>query len=147
MMTEQETGVPTEVADRLRFIADRDGELTASAVVDDARNATSPLRSHFEWDDKVAAHEHRLTQAQELIRRVKITVTSEPDKPPIRVRAWISERDLGESKKPGTYRAAETVRATPAFQASLRDQMKRDIRRLQRKYQDWEAFVSLAASV
>ncbi|MEE8568074.1 MAG: hypothetical protein V3S81_05645 [Anaerolineales bacterium] len=58
---------------RLKEIYNRDDRLlTASAVVEDARDPKSPLHSFFEWDDKKAAHQYRINQARDIIRNVRI---------------------------------------------------------------------------
>ena len=46
------------------------GRLTPNGVVEAARDAASPLHYHFEWDDSVAAEQHRLDQARRLITSV-----------------------------------------------------------------------------
>lgn len=51
----------------------REGPLTANTVVEQARDEASAMHSAFEWDDTLAAHEHRLSQARSLIRAVFIT--------------------------------------------------------------------------
>ena len=51
------------------------GELTAPRVVEEARDAASPLHRHFDWNDTTAAHAHRLNQARALIRSVRVEVT------------------------------------------------------------------------
>lgn len=51
--------------------ADRQGVVTPSKVVEAARDVMSPLHAEFEWDDSVAAHEHRLATARELIRDIR----------------------------------------------------------------------------
>lgn len=51
----------------LRKIAQRDGKVTPEAVVEAARSATSPLHSHFQWNNDKAAGEYRLWQARQLI--------------------------------------------------------------------------------
>jgi hypothetical protein len=43
-------------------------------VVKAAAEKKSPLHARFDWDDKSAAHKHRLEQAGELIRRVRVEV-------------------------------------------------------------------------
>ena len=50
------------------------GALTPAAVVDAARDPTSPLHASFEWDNTEAAHQYRLDQARTLIRSVRIDV-------------------------------------------------------------------------
>jgi hypothetical protein len=66
------------VAARLETIREkRDGVLTPEDVVSDARSAKSPLHGLFTWDDKEAAHQHRLMVARSIIRSVKVEVLTE----------------------------------------------------------------------
>lgn len=61
------------VADILKEL-EVDNRIEPQAVVDKARSPDSPLYSFFEWDDTKAAAQHRLLQARQLIRRVKVEV-------------------------------------------------------------------------
>ena len=64
---------PQEVGEVLDAIADdNDGALEPEHVVEAARPKRSPLHACFEWNDKKAATEHRLTQARSLIRSVTV---------------------------------------------------------------------------
>jgi hypothetical protein len=63
------------VAARLRALEKPDGQILESDVVADASDPSSPCHTYFEWDDTEAAHSHRLQQARQLIRRVKVIVT------------------------------------------------------------------------
>lgn len=66
------------IADRLARIAKRNGGvLTPNAVIEDARDESSPLHAHFEWDDSEAAKQWRLEQARALIRSVKVEIQTE----------------------------------------------------------------------
>lgn len=67
---------------------DQKGELTPEDVLKDARNPNSPLHSFFEWDDGLAAEQHRLHQARGLIRAVVAVYVSE-DKPAVRAKAYV----------------------------------------------------------
>lgn len=64
-----------EVADRLTELERENGQLDPVDVVEAARDPASPMHPFFEWDDTEAARQHRLGQARQLIRRVKIEVT------------------------------------------------------------------------
>ena len=66
-----------EINEAIQAIYDRDGEVKASVVVTDACPVSSPLHDHFQWDDTLAAIEHRLGQARRLIRTVKIEYEGE----------------------------------------------------------------------
>lgn len=68
------------VSEELKRIYERDGGLKASTVVTEAKPRTSPLHSHFEWNDKKGADAHRLDQARRLIRRVRVTIDDMPER-------------------------------------------------------------------
>lgn len=53
------------------------GPVTARDVVEAAHSSNSPLHSYFEWDDKKAAESFRVGTAREIIRTVRVTVTSQ----------------------------------------------------------------------
>jgi hypothetical protein len=66
------------VKDELQRLANEGGgRLTADVVVASARSAKSPIHDQFEWDDKKAGRAHRLYQARQLIRSVKLNVSVE----------------------------------------------------------------------
>ena len=67
----------SKVGDALIALYQRDGSLTASGVVAEARDEASPLHPCFEWDDTEAAHQYRLDQARVLMRTVRITYDGE----------------------------------------------------------------------
>lgn len=61
-----------DVVTALSRLYETAGYLTASAVVEAARDPSSPLHGEFEWDDSEAAVRYRLYQARTLIRRVRL---------------------------------------------------------------------------
>ena len=77
-----------EVGERLEQIRARhDDDLSAEAVVDDARDPTSPLHPCFDWDDTTAAEAHRRAQARAIIRSVRVVNPGEfrPQRTPVYV--------------------------------------------------------------
>ena len=61
---------PQAVGDKLQELRDKHEGLTASIVVDDAKNKRSVLHDAFEWNDSKAAQEWRLHSARHLMRAV-----------------------------------------------------------------------------
>ena len=49
------------------------GNLDPADVIAAAKNPSSALHANFEWDDTVAAHKHRMSQARYMLRSIKIT--------------------------------------------------------------------------
>lgn len=78
----------------LERIADG-GRLTASGVVRRARQKSSPLHEYFEWDDSVAAHQHRLWQARQLIKRITIVREEGAPAEPMYVHIRQQDQDQG----------------------------------------------------
>lgn len=68
---------PEAVAELEAIAAANGGRLTPEAVVERARNRSSALHPLFDWDVKRAAQKHWLDCARELIRSVRINVTTE----------------------------------------------------------------------
>ena len=62
------------LAAHLRTLERPDGQLLEEDVLADARNLDSPLHVHFTWDNRTAAEAHRLQQARQLIRMVRVVV-------------------------------------------------------------------------
>lgn len=96
----------------LALANERGGQLSPRAVLDAAREESSPLHEFFEWDDAKAAEGFRLVQASALIREVKLEVITET-KDPTRVsltvrRAFYSMPSLRGSAE-GSYVPAQSI--------------------------------------
>lgn len=94
------------------------GMLLVDDVLAEAKDESSPLHKHFEWDDSVAAEAHRRYQARVLIQKCHITVV---DVAPTTVRAFVSlqsDRETG-----GGYRLTTTV----LDDDQMREELLRDI--------------------
>jgi hypothetical protein len=60
------------VEDSIAELVVTHGEVSPETIVDTAKDRKSPLHQVFEWDDNVAAQEHRLHQARQLIRTIVV---------------------------------------------------------------------------
>ena len=127
--------------DELLAVRERHGWLTPEAVVGEARSPQHPLHHEFEWDDAIAAHEHRLEQARELIRSVRITYTSA--KGPVSIRAFHSLPSTGPSKM--AYDPVEEIVENPVSREMLLREMDQDWKRFKAKYQHLKEFASLVS--
>lgn len=110
------------VVERLHEL-ERDGRLQPADVVTDARDPTSPLHSHFEWDDSVAAERHRLSQARTLIRSVKIHVTVRDT--PLSVVGYIRDPELQDTRNPGYRNVLQLRTEEDSARAAIIEEMKR----------------------
>jgi hypothetical protein len=79
------------------------GRLSAENVVDEARDETSVLHTHFTWDDSEAADAYRLIEARQLIRHVKLEVI-------VREIPLNVVRFVQDPAEPGFYRDIGTIK-------------------------------------
>ena len=90
------------------------GVLKVEDVLIEARDESSPLHKHFEWDDSEAAEQYRRQQARALIQKCKITLI---DSQPVEIRAFVSlptDRENG-----GGYRLTSEVMGDERMKAEL----------------------------
>lgn len=77
----------------------RDGQLTASGILKEAKRKASPLHSLFEWNNTSAAEKYRLAQARNVIKRANVSIV-EPNEKIVHVPVRRGE---------GTYKEAVVV--------------------------------------
>jgi hypothetical protein len=112
-------GVPPDVLAHELAALNRRGQLSASGVLDAARDEESPLHPAFEWDDDEAAEQFRLIQARALIRAVQIV---KPGQAPRSVYVHVARVDAGE----GDYQALDAIVSRPdAYALALAQAQRR----------------------
>lgn len=106
-----------------RITDNQGGMLTPDAVVFEASYEDNVLHRLFEWDDTIAGNAWRVEQARELIRTVRVVVTTKTTQ--IRVVGYVRDPDqasdqqgyvptvslVGENERAGRALAAEFERA------------------------------------
>lgn len=144
---QQFTGAAPAAIDEMRalYVTTGGGDALAPHVLEKARDVRSALHRYFEWDDTLAAEAHRLTQAEQLVRRVHVTLIPTGAVESVRVRAFIATRDLHDaavaegdtataSAPSGSYKMLGDVTGSPAYEAAVLQQIESDVKRLQYKH-------------
>ena len=132
------------VRDQLQAIYDEHKRLTPSIVVTVAADPAHPLHERFVWDDSEAARRYRLVQASGLIRSVSVVVEREDDRPPVRVRAFVADRDTSPAPVvdedtedvedlTGNYRPVEEVVSSDVLRTAWFRSLQRDWQALRRR--------------
>jgi hypothetical protein len=126
--------------DHLQAVYDRHGQLTPTLVVEEARDPAHPLHDRFEWDDSVAGEAWRRSQAQELIRSVKVVYREATEKEAAKsVRAFHAvRREDGH-----VYEPVEKVIEDPFTKKLLLADMEREWKALHRRYQNFAEFADM----
>ena len=138
----------------LQNIYERHGVLSPELVVDAATQPNHPLHDNFEWDDTEAARKFRLIQAARIIRSVRVTVHRGEHKPPIRVRAYVAEKEifstLPNDRRPteegSYYRPVEEVVLDDELRRAWLATLARDWHALKRRAGDSQEFAEMVRS-
>src|SRR5690349_2356344 len=97
---------PEQIAS-VKFLEDEDGRMTADLVLADAKHDDSPLHGLFDWDADKAAHQWWLECAREVIRAVKVEITT--TEVTIKAPFYVQDPDA----KGQGYRSVEALRRDP----------------------------------
>ena len=106
-----------KILDELRQIRGKDSIIDPESVVRFARNPKTALHSKFEWNDKLAGHEHRLWQARQICR-VYVTVLDVGNGTKESVRMFVNVRPDDEDDARG-YRSTDDVLNDPEARRQL----------------------------
>lgn len=101
------------------------GRIEPEFVVKAAKDTKNPLHPHFEWNDKVAAHAHRMDQARSIISLIRV---DQGDGAPPRP-AYVSLPDQGYA-----YRNVEEVSRSRELQLLVLRQAERDLNAFEKRY-------------
>lgn len=124
---------PAKVYSELERIRKRNGDLTPEAVVDSARSARSTMHNDFEWDDTVAANEHRLTQARTLLRSIEMRQADSPQIP-TRVYEVVTRPPVKDQPARKVYTDTREAMADPVLRDEILGNAIRDAIAFRRKY-------------
>jgi hypothetical protein len=115
------------------------GSASAAEVVEAAKAKRNPLHPEFEWDDSIAATEHRLNQARELMRHLVVVrddvTTDRPQRVYQVVRQPQEDSTSGERIK-HVYRTTEDVMADPDMRAEVLGRALRELISIRTRYRD-----------
>lgn len=127
----------------LASIERKAGELTPAIVLERARSANSSLHDHFEWDDSVAAEQHRLSQAGELIRSITVDISRSNVTPPQPVRAFVSVERKGER----SYVGVETAMSDAELRKQVLQRAWAELSSFRQRYADLEELAGVFAAM
>lgn len=108
-----------DILDALQALADTGG-LTPSRLVAAAKSPAHPLHDRFPWDDKKAAHEHRLSIARHII----VSVHIKPAGSRVPIQVYVNVPDPS-GKGEGEYVHTEVLVRQPERWQLARDQVIR----------------------
>lgn len=72
------------------------GEITPQILVKSSKNKKAILHNCFEWNDTIAAEQHRIDQARYILRMIIITVEPKEPLESYQIRAYIPPKEIGQ---------------------------------------------------
>ena len=128
------------VGEELESIQSKQGVLTPQVVVKAATKKTSKIHDCFEWDDAIAAHEHRLSQARYMLRSIEVVVEtsgeSEEGKT-IEIRAF---HNVETPENESVYVTLTQARENEDYWNQVKEQALSEIKSWQTKYSSIKEF-------
>lgn len=119
------------VGERLEWLREQQGRLTADVVVEDAEQVHSPLHQAFEWDDTAAAHEYRRHQARVLIASVVVTVKQDKKEEPVRAFVVVTDTEGRRYTSTGDAMASDVLRR------QVLESARRELKAFRTKYKSF----------
>jgi hypothetical protein len=102
---------PVKAHKALESIRKRDNGLTDDGIIASAKATNHVLHDWFEWDDSVAANEHRRSQARALIRSLEVIYEETPS---VRTRVYeVEHKSRPQDEDRTVYTTVEEVLSNP----------------------------------
>lgn len=122
-------------------LSESEAGLTPATLLDASRDENAPLHNEFEWRDDVAAEKYRLTQAQGLIRNVRIVVTKE-DGNEIRERSFVITPG-----RQSMYKPLDQVLTNDVWRDHLLKLAKEELEKFKAKYKRLNELAEVFAAI
>lgn len=129
-----------KVGDRLQDLYARHGAVTPTLVLEEAKKKRSPLHKGFEWDDKEAAQQYRLTQARLIVRSV---IVRRPDS----IGEYRAVRAFVHIGEDSDYESIDVVLSVAEKRGALLSQAWSDLEIIRRKYETLEELANVFAAM
>jgi len=114
-------------------------EITPEAVVDSARQHASPIHECFEWNDAIAAEEHRKQQARVMICNLVVVEEGRPD-----TRAFVSVQFEEEANR---YVQIDEAFTDEEYRRQVLEQAYSEMESFKRKYHRLKELADVIRSI
>lgn len=117
---------PNIAGQAIQDLVEEHGEARPEHLVETARHESHPLHGCFEWDDTIAAREHRLDQARYVLRSIVVVRDDRPDQV---IRAFVNV------DREGGWKPIAVALSNPSDREILLQHAMSDLQAFDRKYQ------------
>ncbi len=132
-----------EVGEYIEQLTGRDG-ITPDKLLAASKGKRSLLHDYFEWDDKNAAHKHRLSQASYLLRIIVVEDDNDAgDDDVVSVRAFVPVSQEDESH----YVTIDQAMSDADMRMQVLARAKRELKSFRDKYETFKEFKRVIAAI
>lgn len=142
-------GVPADVAAReLKKLKEQHGELSASLVLEAARDKRCPFRAAvFDLNKADAAESYYLSRARALLMAVTVKYEESPETPTRLFHVRYQSSPDPKRRAIGIYDSLDAILADPVARASLLDRALREAESWQRRYAKLDELAAVFDSI
>jgi len=112
------------------------GAASAEDIVQAAKAARNPLHGDFEWDDKAAAHEHRLSRARVMMSSFVVVRGDLKTDRPQRVYEVVREPQDGKHRIKHVYKTVDDIMKDTDLRAELLGRALGELISIRNRYRD-----------
>lgn len=135
--------VPAEtVGHEFERIEKEYGKVTSELLLQNAEAEDSPLHELFEWDDAVAGHKYRLTQATNVI--INLAIEVEKEQKPRKIRAYYN---VSDTERKGRFINAESAFANPDTKEIILKRAYKEMQSFMQKYENLTEFAPVFEAI
>lgn len=122
---------------------EQDGGITPESLTSYAKDKNSVFHDWFEWDNKKAAHQYRLTQAREMLRSIQIVVQTDQEE--VTVRAFhpvvIGDKKEDDTEWPFTYswQSTQRIYEDGELERQIDERFKRELKAFINKFRNHQS--------
>jgi len=115
--------------------------ISAEQLVEECRDAESPLHRCFEWNNPRAADEYRKAQARLVLRSLVVVIQESDDVEPVQVNAFVTFDDQPE------YVAIQSVVSDEDLDAKYKRALLDDLKSIKNKCQQYSEFGQVCKAI
>lgn len=113
------------------------GEAKPEDIVAEAKKQRNPLHAAFEWDDSIAANEHRLETARTILRSIVVVRNEISTERPQRLYEVVTKQATSPTAKARkVYRTTDDIMKDEDMRAELLGRALRELISFRQRYRD-----------
>lgn len=134
------------IGEELELIKQNNGQLTPEAIVRQAKAKKSRLHGFFDWDDKTAAGQYRISQARYLLRSIEVHYVAEKSEPKS-IKAFYSVTNKTDKKEERIYVSLGDMVKNKDYRQQVIERARREMVNWANRYRQYQELSPVVAAI